>query len=170
MNRLKCVTTLLALSVLFSTQSHGIEITVGNNVWQQAPSGSYGEASDALIEFNESDDSFSELYLQIEHPFPLLPSVKYRRFSFDDAASLTLDKTFIMGGEVYSVASTLMTDFSETQTDYTFYYEAFDNRLFGIDLGLTLRDLESSASALKVGDTQYVMTFYKFLSVRLRHS
>lgn len=130
----------------------GLDLTVGANFWQNAPAGNYGEASDALIDFTSDDSDFSEFYFSLEHSFPLLPNFRYSSYEITDSNTLTLDRTFLLAGQVYRVASPLQTTFQQEVTDYTLFFEMFDNQVLEFDLGVTFRNLNGSLSALNTDE------------------
>ncbi|NVK24277.1 MAG: TIGR04219 family outer membrane beta-barrel protein [Gammaproteobacteria bacterium] len=143
----------IALASIAKVGASGIELTLGVNAWQSTNSGSYGEASNALVTFSSEDDDVNQAYFLLEHPFPIIPSLRYSTYELADETSSTLERTFILGGQVYAVASSLQTHFKQKTSDLTLFYEVFDNQVLEFDLGLTFRDLETKVYVLNLDNT-----------------
>ena len=108
-------------------------VYAGVQGWDMAAEGSYGDQG-SLSEYSFEDESQGRFYVALEHFIPLVPNIKIAHSeittsgfeSDDDFANM-----FVGDSQV---------DF--TYTDYTLYYELFDNGLFSFDFGLTAKDFE----------------------------
>lgn len=119
-----------------------IGVYVGGNVWDNSASGTLGETS-GQTDLGLDDETQTNLFIAIEHPFPLIPNVRISSSDLDTSGQTTLDSEFEFGGETYAEDSLVNTHFDVSYIDYTLYYELFDNGLFSFDFGLTARDFDS---------------------------
>ncbi len=133
----------IAVLVIFTLLSAGVRADVlgwriGGNGWLQNFEGD-AEANGPSLDLENDlgyDDEFGfNLYVQFEHPVPLLPNVRldYTEIDTDGRGQVngaSFDGTLLNG----DVASSL----DLTYTDVTLYYELLDNWV-NIDLGASLR-------------------------------
>jgi len=136
-----------ALSLALSTSAQAdtlLGLYVGGQIWANESSGTFGD-SDDLENFNLSDEKQGSFFAAFEHPLPLIPNVKIARTTLDTDGVTTLDNglDFDFGGISYDSTSEINTKFDLTYTDYTLYYEIFDNDLISIDFGITGRDFDT---------------------------
>lgn len=116
-------------------------VYAGGQVWRSDSSGSFG--SDRLNpDFSFADDNQKSYYVAFEHPIPLFPNAKVRHNELTHSGQQVLAQDYDFFGQTYAAATTLgyHTDFSHT--DYTFYYELFDNDLVSFDLGVTAKRVD----------------------------
>ncbi|TQV81481.1 TIGR04219 family outer membrane beta-barrel protein [Aliikangiella coralliicola] len=97
-----------------------------------------GSSIDIQNDLGFDDDSHNVIWASLEHPVPFLPNIKVVSSDLDNAASSTLTREIVFGGETYSVNEAVSTTFDTSNTEFTFYYEILDNWI-NLDLGLTLR-------------------------------
>lgn len=137
--------TLLAagIAALLSANAHAdaIGLYAGAQVWANETTGAFGEDGD-LATFNFSDEEQASYYVAVEHPFPFIPNAKVAQTTLDTTGGVTLNDTFEFGGEVFAANTSADTTVDLSYTDYTIYYELFDNGLFTFDFGLTAREIE----------------------------
>ncbi|RUO75161.1 TIGR04219 family outer membrane beta-barrel protein [Idiomarina seosinensis] len=107
---------------------------VGAQGWNADYDGSYGAGGNVQPFYVDNDDTQTSFYVALEHPVPLLPNIKIRQNSLD------VENPF--GSN----------DSSFDNTDYTLYYEIFDNDIVAIDVGLNGKQFDGTAG-VQVGDT-----------------
>jgi len=131
-----------SLSGLAEADTLSLKLSVQQ--WQTDATGFFGEARDATITPNFSEQSQHKFQFSVEHPFPLVPNVfvAYSQNEFGGGAQL--EQTYRLGGQVYSVASVLNSSLEYGKTDLALYYELLDNSLFEFDLGMQVRYLSAS--------------------------
>ncbi|WNC69244.1 TIGR04219 family outer membrane beta-barrel protein [Thalassotalea nanhaiensis] len=135
MNKTAALISSLMLLTSTTAAADAIGVYVGAQGWDMAAEGSHGENND-LVEYNFKDESQGRFYLAFEHPIPFIPNIKI-------AHSELMTKGLEV--DTNSEFANLVVEGSEvdfTYTDYTLYYELFDNGLFSFDLGLTAKDFE----------------------------
>lgn len=129
-------------------------IYAGGQYWNTDNSGSFG-TFERQQSFAFDDEQQSSFYVALEHPIPLIPNIKIRHNSLDVYGDVSLMQDFTFGGMNFPTTTSIDSMVDLSHTDYTFYYEIFDNDLLSIDLGitakhvdgaLTVRDAETSAS------------------------
>ncbi len=139
--------TLVALGIScasflpFYAQADAIGLYVGGQVWESQADGRFGESSD-MVDFNLKNQTQSSFYLAVEHPFPIIPNAKVAQTTLDTKGSTTLTNDFEFGGGEFDANTLATTNFDLSYTDYTLYYELFDNGAFSFDFGLTARDFD----------------------------
>jgi outer membrane protein len=122
---------------------------IGANAWQQQYEGDVQNGPSKLDledDLGFDDETGYNLYLQIEHPIPVLPNLMVQRTEMDADATGDVDG-FIFDGNVYTgeVRSTL----DLTHTDGTFYYELLDNWV-NLDIGITGRVFDNGVEITDV--------------------
>ncbi len=140
---------------------------LGANVWLQQYEGdvrSGGGNIDLEDDLNYDDDTGTSLYIQLEHPIPLLPNIMLQHTDMEVAESGFVDG-IEFDGVVYSGDVSSRLDL--THTDTTLYYEILDNWV-NLDIGLTgrffdegiqIRD-QTSLEAGKIDIDHVVPMFY----------
>ena len=138
----------VALMVSFSSQGAALyQFNVGMNWWQQDFNVTTGEVVTDTVSLQQ-DDVQKELVFGLEHPFLLLPNVKIATSDHSASGQELLTQTFILSGQTYKVASDLAFDYQFDQTNYTLYYEMFDNQLLEFDIGVTFKSIDTQLTAL----------------------
>jgi len=145
-----------ALSAVISTSVQAdtlLGLYVGGQIWAADSSGTFGDSSDQE-NFNLDDETQGSFYAAFEHPLPLIPNIKIARTTLDTDSVTTLNSgvNFDFGGVSYNSASEVTTKFDLTYTDYTLYYEIFDNDLVSIDFGITGRDFDTDITLTQGGN------------------
>lgn len=106
-------------------------VYVGAQGWDMAAEGSHGENGQQDT-YNFDDEAQGRYYAALEHPIPFIPNIKIAHTELV-TQGLEIDTnafgTFDLGSEI-----------DLTHTDYTLYYELFDNDLVSFDFGITARD------------------------------
>lgn len=146
---------LSALCLLTAASSQAAtfyQVTAGANFWQNDGTVKAGEVADAQFTLQQDDQSNSEYYFQFEHGLPLLPNARYVKSDFSVSGSQTLTQTYILSGQTYRVASTLGADYEYDYTDYSLYYELFDNQVLEFDLGVTFKDIDANLAVVNQDD------------------
>lgn len=98
---------------------------IGAQGWNANYDGRYGLGADVEPFYIDNDDTNASFYAALEHPVPLIPNVKIR------TNDLEVDRA---------------ADFSNT--DYTLYYEIFDNDIISIDVGLNGKKFDGTVRLL----------------------
>ena len=147
-----------ALSAALSTSVQAdtlLGLYVGGQVWATDASGTFGDSGNNQANFNLDDQTQGSFYVAFEHPLPLIPNIKIARTTLDTDGVATLDlddKDFSFGDQTYANGSEVATKFDLTYTDYTLYYEIFDNDLVSIDFGITGRDFDTEITVSQEGN------------------
>ncbi|NMP17247.1 MULTISPECIES: TIGR04219 family outer membrane beta-barrel protein [unclassified Thalassotalea] len=115
-----------------NANADAIGVYIGAQVWDMAAEGSYDD-SKVQQEFNFDDDTQNRFYIEFEHPLPFIPNIK-----------IAHSELMTTGVEINPAADSLQgsSELDLSYTDYTLYYELFDNGLFSFDFGLTGKDFE----------------------------
>lgn len=139
--------TLLAASVaaLLSVPVHAdmlFGLYLGGEVWQTAPSGTFGPADD-MVDFGLEEEQQTSFHVALEHPIPLIPNIRIASTTLNTSGSTELnDYCFV--GTCFDGSAT--TDIDVSFIDYTLYYEILDNSLVTLDVGLTGRNFSGDMS------------------------
>ncbi|WP_426358779.1 TIGR04219 family outer membrane beta-barrel protein [Pseudocolwellia sp. HL-MZ19] len=143
-----------ALSAAISTSVQAdtlLGLYVGGQIWATEASGTFGDSGNNQADFNLDDQEQGSFYVAFEHPLPLIPNIKVARTSLDTDGITTLSSSIDFRGETYDSTSEVATKFDLTYTDYTLYYEIFDNDLVSIDFGITGRDFDTDITLSQEG-------------------
>lgn len=132
--------------------SDTLGVTIGAAGWRYDISGTARYQSDDPAnnvdlkrDLGYNDDSLVFFYAQLEHPVPLLPSIKVRYSQIDTSANGRLTKTFTYGGVVFNVGEDVSSEAKLDKTDITLFYSPLDN-LVNLDLGLTASYIDGRSS------------------------
>lgn len=143
---------LLSFVVSFTAQAATFyQFNLGVNYWDKKHSALAGEVADAQLPV-QNESSSQELVLGFEHPIPLVPNFKLATSDYQATGQQLLTQTFILSEQTFKVATTLDIDFDYDYTDYTFYYEMFDNQVFEVDLGVTFKSIDAILSVNNVAN------------------
>ncbi|MDN3653777.1 TIGR04219 family outer membrane beta-barrel protein [Thalassotalea ponticola] len=115
-----------------NANADAIGVYIGAQAWDMAAEGSYAD-NQVQDEFVFEDESESRFYIELEHPVPFIPNFKVAQSGIE-----------VNGVELSSIQDVALgaTNIDISYTDYTLYYELFDNGLFSFDFGLTGKDLD----------------------------
>lgn len=113
---------------------------VGAQGWNADYDGRYGIGTDIEPYYIENDGTNASFYAALEHPIPLVPNVKVRQTNLD----------------VDSSSGARAGDFSNT--DYTLYYEIFDNDIVAIDVGINGKQFDGDVEVV-YGDSVESVSF-----------
>ena len=134
---MKKTAALIASAMMLTStnaSADALGVYIGVQGWDMATEGSYGEGN-IQEEYDFEDESQGRYYIEFEHPIPFIPNVKVAHSELmSDALELSASGNFNSG-----------VDF--TYTDYTLYYELFDNGLFSFDFGVTAKDFEGELTS-----------------------
>lgn len=138
-------TTLLACCVLSAPVAADTVFGVyaGGQFWQTDTSGSFGSSSNNP-EFAFDDEQQTSYYLALEHPIPLFPNLKVRHNELVSNGQQSLSQDFSFFGSTFSADNPISYQTDLSHTDYTLYYELFDNDLLTFDLGVTAKRVEGN--------------------------
>ena len=145
---------------------------MGANAWQQNYDGEVQDGPSKLDledDLGFDDDNGYNLYIQLEHPIPVLPNLMLQRTQVDaDATGDVVNVIF--DGNVYN--GEVRTTLDLTHTDATFYYELLDNWV-NLDVGVTGRVFDEGVEVTDVAtgtkgslDIDYVIPLL-YVSARL---
>ena len=112
------------------------------DAWSMESSGSFGNSTTTMQDFNLDDDNKVSFSIALEHPVPILPNFRLRSNDLSSSGDSTLNESFTYGGETFAINTTVATEFEIQNTDITLYYEVFDNDVVSFDLGLTGKYLD----------------------------
>jgi len=144
-----------ALSAAISTSVQAdtlLGLYVGGQVWATDASGTFGDNANNQADFNLDDQTQGSFYVAFEHPLPLIPNIKVARTTLDTDGITTFSGDVEFRGQTYNGTSEVATEFDLTYTDYTLYYEVFDNDLVSIDFGITGRDFDTDITVSQEGN------------------
>ncbi|MDT7525742.1 MULTISPECIES: TIGR04219 family outer membrane beta-barrel protein [Idiomarinaceae] len=140
----KLATALVLPALLLGANAQAdtiLGIYAGGQYWDTSNSGNFGSGN-GTQGFNFADETQNSFYVALEHPIPLLPNFKVRRNDLTTYGVTTLGSDFSYNGIGYSAGTTLNSSVDLTHTDYTLYYEIFDNDLLSVDLGITAKQVD----------------------------
>jgi len=141
--------TALSAALAASAQADTLlGLYVGGQVWSNEASGTFGD-SDSQANFNLNDQEQGSFFAALEHPLPLIPNIKIAHTTLDTDGVTQLSSNFDFRGETYAVNESIDTRFDLTYTDYTLYYEVFDNDLVSFDFGITGRDFDTEIELMQ---------------------
>ncbi|WP_068544249.1 TIGR04219 family outer membrane beta-barrel protein [Thalassotalea crassostreae] len=111
-------------------------VYVGAQGWDMAASGSHGETKDFQDnQYSFEDETLGRFYIELEHPVPFIPNLKVAHSELTTSGMLIDNASISIDSEV-----------DLTHTDFTLYYEVFDNGLFSFDFGITGKQLDGEIS------------------------
>src|SRR5690554_6239454 len=117
-----------------------VGLYAGAQVWDTSNSGQFGTGN-GNQSFAFTDEKQTSFYIAVEHPIPFLPNIKIRENELVSYGATTLTQDFNFNGQVYSANSSITSYVDLSHTDFTLYYELFDNDLIAFDLGMTGKKL-----------------------------
>ena len=147
----RIVVSISLLGTALMADTIGGEFDIG--YYEHTPSGTIQYQGDSInleddFKWKKESDVFAKLY--IEHPIPLLPNIKLGYSSFGHSGSGLLNNDITFGRQTYTSTSKIDSKFDLDMYDLTLYYELVDIG-FDLDLGLNIRYLDGSVSAVGVG-------------------
>jgi len=147
----KIVATIALLGTALMADTIGGELNIG--YYEHNPSGTIEYQGDSIdlkddFKWKKESDVFAKLY--IEHPIPILPNIKLGYSSFGHSGSGILTKNITFANQTYRATGKIDSTFDLNMYDLTLYYEVVDVGL-DLDLGLNVRYLDGSVSAIGVG-------------------
>lgn len=141
------LTALLSSGILVTAPQANADtvfgVYAGAQTWKAETSGAFGSGS-TTSDFTFSDDQQASAYIAFEHPIPLIPNVKVRHNDLVTDGSQLLSEEFSFFGTSFAANSRLNYTADLSHTDYTLYYEFFDNDLVSFDLGVTAKRVDGS--------------------------
>ncbi|WP_448211757.1 TIGR04219 family outer membrane beta-barrel protein [Colwellia sp. MEBiC06753] len=136
--------TSLSCMLSATAQADVVGVYIGGQVWATSTEGAFAESSD-LVPFDFDDEQQASFYIEVEHPFPVIPNIKVSQSTLDTKGVTTLTDELEFGGETFVAGSTVNAKFDLDYRDYTLYYELFDNGALSFDFGITARDFDGHA-------------------------
>lgn len=133
-------TATLTLTPVLAKADTILGLYVGAQGWSADYDGHYGLGNNIQPFYVDDDDTMSSLYVALEHPVPFIPNVKVQQNNMDVASAVGNTKG------------------SFDNTDYTLYYEIFDNDIVAIDIGINGKQFDGDAQVL-LGDEVIVTEF-----------
>lgn len=118
-------------------------VYAGAQTWKADTQGAFGSERNSP-EFNFDDEQQGSAYIAFEHPIPLFPNIKVRHNDLVTDGRQLLSEDFSFFGTDFEANSRLDYTADLSHTDYTFYYELFDNDLVSFDLGVTAKRVDGS--------------------------
>ncbi|OKY24824.1 TIGR04219 family outer membrane beta-barrel protein [Thalassotalea sp. PP2-459] len=144
MNKL-IATAISTIMFSSSVQADAIGVYLGGHIWDNEASGVFGE-SGGQRNFNLKDEQQGSLFIAVEHPLPFIPNAMISQTDFATKGATQFDSDFVFDDYTFEANNQLNANFDVSYTDYTLYYEFFDNGLFSFDLGITGRDFDGDVS------------------------
>jgi len=149
----RIVVSISLLGTALMADTIGGEFDIG--YYEHTPSGTIQYQGDSInleddFKWKKESDVFAKLY--IEHPIPMLPNIKLGYSSFGHTGSGLLNNDITFGNQTYTSTSKIDSKFDLDMYDLTLYYELVDIG-FDLDLGLNVRYIDGSVSAVGVGGT-----------------
>jgi len=149
----KIAVAIIAPTLLFAGTAHAdtiLGVYAGGQIWDTSNSGDFGSGNGSQ-EFSFDDEKQQSFYVALEHPIPILPNIKIRENELSSQGLVTLTQDFTYNGQGYAAGTALGSTVDLSHTDFTLYYEIFDNDLLTVDLGLTAKKVDG---LLAVRDAQ----------------
>jgi outer membrane protein len=94
-----------------------------------------------LRELGIKDKVSTELWLNFEHPLPIVPNLRLMHSMIQVQETTAITRDFFFGTAHLTATSNVTTDLDFSHTDATLYYELLDNWL-SLDLGVTARIID----------------------------
>lgn len=91
-----------------------------------------------LDELGVKDETGTVMWMNFEHPIPLIPNLRVARSAIEAHARSVVNREFRFGQARFSANVDVYTDMDLSHTDATLYYEILDNWL-SLDVGVTGR-------------------------------
>lgn len=175
--------SILALGICGVGTAHaalGFNVSLGGGLWSQNPSGyihynSGGQQSSDVSVDNDlglSSKTQGYAWIDIQHPFPVLPDIKIEYSGIDTSGSRVLSRSIVYGGKTYQASERVNSSLKLTQTDLIFYYQPINNVIklrLGMDLkAMSLRaDLSSASQSSSAKGSLVVPMLYAGLQADL---
>jgi len=118
---------------------------LGGEVWQTAPSGTFGDSS-TMVDFGLDNEQQTSFHVALEHPIPLIPNIRIAAATLNSEGSTTLSEAYSFAGQTFDVDEVTTTEIEMNFIDFTLYYEILDNDLVTVDVGLTARNFSGDIS------------------------
>jgi len=134
----------LASPLAFADRILGIHGGVG--YWLGDYSGELGEPSISASDLDLDDSDNSYIYLALEHPIPLVPSLRAQYDHINSDQTTTLSQDFSLDGVAFSAGEQVLSELELNHVDVTLYYQLLDNWI-NLDLGVTARAFDGFAFA-----------------------
>lgn len=144
---------LAALSMSSTAMADTIGVWAGGGTWNHSPSGSirYIDATSVDLENDMKLEDKKEAYLfvQVEHPVPLVPNVRIQQTALQTTGN-NPSANFNFGGVNFtgSVDSKIVMD----HTDLILYWQLLDN-FVSLDLGINAMSVDGEATVINGGNT-----------------
>lgn len=172
MHQTKKRAALLAAATLplfgFQAQALELNVTAGASVWDVSPSGEIqGGKNEEKLNLKDrlglSDDTFTSIFVQVDHPLPVIPNFRITRTDLDLSGKKTT--AFVFDGQPF--AGDLDTRVDLSHTDITAYYRLLDGITsfiplvdLRLELGLTVRLIDGEFSVTdSITNTSQVVDF-----------
>lgn len=129
-------------------QADTIGIRAGGGIWDHDPGGSFryqGTNADLDDDFNLKDDKEGYFFVQIEHPAPLIPSIRIQSTRLRSTGAGSVGTSFTFGGTTYNASTNVTTELTLDHEDYTLYWQPLDNFAV-LDLGITVKSIDGKSS------------------------
>jgi outer membrane protein len=129
----------LIVGVFFASQvSSNVKYEFEMASWRESPKVIFGEDKTSLLTFSDDRKTNYLVQFELEHDNPNIPNFQISQFSADAAGSQQIVQTFFLSGTKYNVGSVIQGSAEYASVTGSMYYEAFDNRILELDLGVGL--------------------------------
>ncbi|MGD8576711.1 MAG: TIGR04219 family outer membrane beta-barrel protein [Thiohalophilus sp.] len=146
--------TLACLALSSTAVADTAGVWIGGGSWDHSPSGNIRWIDTTNVDLESDmglqDDKENYLFVQIEHPIPLLPNVRVQKTALQSTGN-NPSANFDFGGTTFtgSVDSKIVLD----QTDFIFYWQLLDN-FVSLDLGINAKSVDGEATVVSGGTTE----------------
>ncbi len=143
------------LVVIKPCEASGLfDFSAGVNYWNSDSKASYGVAKDSLIDLNFEKQGDAEIEFSVDHSIPLVPNARYRLRSSSFGDSTSLNQTYTLGGEAFSIASSLDAKHEVLTNDLLLHYSLIDMSILTINMGVLTRYQSADILVQKINDVQ----------------
>lgn len=145
---------LAALTMSSTAMADTIGVWAGGGMWDHSPSGSIRWIDPTPIDLENDmkleDKQEAYLFVQVEHPVPLVPNVRVQQTALQ-ATGNNPSANFNFGGTNFTgaVNSNIVMD----HTDFLLYWQLLDN-VVSLDIGINARSIDGEATVRNAGNTE----------------
>ncbi|QSX34307.1 TIGR04219 family outer membrane beta-barrel protein [Shewanella avicenniae] len=132
--KISCIALMLVSAFAASSANAAtvLGVKVGGDLLWAESTGALAELHHAKQNIDYKDTAQYSVWLNLEHPIPLLPNLRIRENHLETDGRLA-DAEFVFQGVDYTGSVKGTADLSNT--DFVLYYEVFDNDILSVDLG-----------------------------------
>lgn len=110
----------------------------GVGYWHQTFGGHVIDHVSIDNELGVNHNNGNYIYVELEHPIPVIPDIRISRTAIDDTGNGMLNTSFNYQGKTFTTGQRVHSEIDLTSTDLTLFYQIIDTGVH-LDLGLTGR-------------------------------